>query len=313
MNIQEFLDPCHRPDIEKQTPVFQTDKFYCLDGGFASSLHEFHHKNIDGDPLWSCRALKTDPEAVIQTHEAFLKAGANIITTNTYQGHHQLFRDHIKDFEDPCIDPHLLLEKAVEYADEAIVKVNGMGRSLETLVAGSIGPYGACQGDGSEYTGAYIESVSREFLKDWHKDRIKRLMFNQAVNILAIETIPSYIEALAILDALKEFHGARCWISFQCKDDSHTAKGEPIEEAFVQIMNHPEALRIKAVGVNCVKASNVSSILKKLNSVNNWKSWPDNDYYTKIPYIVAPNGGEDWDAVKKCWIGKSDDIICHIK
>ena len=162
MDGQNFLDPCQRPDIEKLTPVFQTDKFYCLDGGFASSLQEFYQKDIDTDPLWSCRALKTDPEAVIQTHEAFLEAGANIITTNTYQGHHELFRTHIKDFKDPCIDPHLLLEKAVELADEAIMRVNGTGRSLETLVAGSIGPYGAWLGDGSEYTGAYIDTGSRE-------------------------------------------------------------------------------------------------------------------------------------------------------
>ena len=313
MDAQNFLDPCQRPDIEKLTPVFQTDKFYCLDGGFASSLQAFYQKDIDTDPLWSCRALKTDPEAVIQTHEAFLEAGANIITTNTYQGHHELFRTHIKDFKDPCIDPHLLLEKAVELADEAILRVNGTGRSLETLVAGSIGPYGACLGDGSEYTGAYIDTVSKDFLQEWHSDRIKRLMFNQSVDIFAIETIPSYIEALAILDALKDVHGARCWISFQCKDDSHTARGEPIEEAFVQLLNHPEALRIKAVGVNCVKASNVTPILKRLNTVNNWQSWPDNDYFTKIPYIIAPNGGEDWNAVEKRWVGEIDDIICHIR
>ena len=86
MDSQKFLDPFHRPEIEKQTPNFQTDKFYCLDGGFASSLQMFHNGDIDGDPLWSCRTLKTDPKAVIQTHQAFLKSGANIITTNTYQG-----------------------------------------------------------------------------------------------------------------------------------------------------------------------------------------------------------------------------------
>ena len=116
LEAKKFLDPCQRLDIEKQIPTFQSDKFYCLDGGFASSLQVFHQKDIDGDPLWSCRALKIDPEAVIKTHEAFLNAGANIITTNTYQGHHELFRKEIKDFKDPCLDPHLLLEQAVVLA-----------------------------------------------------------------------------------------------------------------------------------------------------------------------------------------------------
>ena len=161
--------------------------------------------------------------------------------------------------------------------------------------------------------GAYIDTISREKLGEWHKDRIKRLMFNKPVNILAIETIPSYKEALAILDILPEFPGSRCWISFQCKNESSTAKNEPIEEAFKAVLEHPEALRVKAIGVNCVKPSQVSELLKKMNSVNHWRSWPDNDFFKKIPYVVYPNGGQDWDAKKKVWIGVRDDIIKHIK
>ena len=184
---------------------------------------------------------------------------------------------------------------------------------MNRLVAGSIGPYGACQGDGSEYTGSYITSISRESLKEWHKDRIKRLTFKNPVNIIAAETLPSYIEALAILDALEDFPGSRCWISFQCKDEIHTAKGEPIDEAFNEIMNHPLALKVKAIGVNCVKPSQVTPLLKRLNTVNNFKSWPNNDFFQKIPYVVYPNSGEEWDAVNKCWNGSSQELIKNIK
>jgi homocysteine S-methyltransferase len=64
---------------------FEKDKFYCLDGGFASQLSSHFKSKIDGDPLWSCRALHDDPQSVVETHVDFIKAGANIITTNTYQ------------------------------------------------------------------------------------------------------------------------------------------------------------------------------------------------------------------------------------
>ena len=64
---------------------FEKDRFYCLDGGFASHLSSHFSPKIDGDPLWSCRALKDDPDAVVATHVDFINAGANIITTNTYQ------------------------------------------------------------------------------------------------------------------------------------------------------------------------------------------------------------------------------------
>lgn len=286
--------------------MLEEGRFYCLDGGFASSLQIFHKENVDNDPLWSCRALKTDEKAVIKTHQAFLDAGADIITTNTYQAHHELFRKHITDFEDEQIDPHLLIEKAVSLAEKSC------GKSL--VIAGSVGPYGACQGDGSEYTGNYIDHISRDSLCDWHKDRLKRLTFSQAsVDLIAAETLPSYIEALAILDALAEFPGARLWISFQCKDEAHTAKGEPIEEAFKAVMNHPEALRVKGFGVNCVKASLVTPILKRLNKVNHWSAWPNNDFFKKVPYVVYPNGGQDWDALNKKWTGKCDDILSHIR
>ena len=103
-------------EIEKHLPNFQTNRFYCLDGGFASSLQKFYKGEIDNDPLWSCRALHIDPDSVIKTHEAFLKAGANIITTNTYQAHHELFKKHLHDMKNPVLDSHLIMEEAVTYA-----------------------------------------------------------------------------------------------------------------------------------------------------------------------------------------------------
>ncbi len=312
--IARFLDPYERHEIEEYADAtFQPDKFYCLDGGFASSLQQFYDKDVDNDPLWSCRALKSDPEAVIKTHAAFVEAGANIITTNSYQGHHELFRKHIQDFADPIFGPHLLLEKSVDLVDEAIIRATNCGRNADRLVAGSVGPYGACQGDGSEYTGSYIKTMTRDKLCEWHKDRIKRLTFNNPVTIIAAETLPSFVEALAILDALKDFKGVRCWISFQCRDEATTAYGEPIEEAFRELASHPDFLKVKAVGVNCVKPNEVSSLLTKLNSVNNWRQWPKTEFYRKVPYVVYPNGGEDWDTVKKCWIGSNQDIISHVK
>ena len=54
------------------------------------------------------------------------------------------------------------------------------------FVAGSVGPYGACLCDGSEYNGNYLKpghpdakllgadkAAIREFLRNWHRDRIK--------------------------------------------------------------------------------------------------------------------------------------------
>ena len=57
-------------------------------------------------------------------------------------------------FGDPALEPHLLMESAAKLAQKAITT---SGSKKRGLVAGSIGPYGACLGDGSEYSGDYID------------------------------------------------------------------------------------------------------------------------------------------------------------
>ena len=71
------------------------------------------------------------------------------------------------------------------------------------MISGSIGPYGACLGDGSEYSGNYVDRLSREELKNWHLERIRRLSIRK-VDIFAAETLPSVEEALAVLDAIDQ-------------------------------------------------------------------------------------------------------------
>jgi len=54
-------------------------------GGFSSQLARNVTEKVDGDPLWGSRFDATNPEAVIKTHLDFLRNGADIILTNTYQ------------------------------------------------------------------------------------------------------------------------------------------------------------------------------------------------------------------------------------
>lgn len=58
------------PPINNQQ---QNPKIILLDGGFATQLSCHVEDQIDGDVLWSARFLKTNPEAVIETHFDFLR------------------------------------------------------------------------------------------------------------------------------------------------------------------------------------------------------------------------------------------------
>lgn len=66
------------------------------------------------------------------------------------------------------------------------------------LVAGSVGPYGACLHDRSEYTGDYMDHMTREELKAWHRPRVAALL-GAGVDLLAVETIPAKVSAVVWL------------------------------------------------------------------------------------------------------------------
>lgn len=84
-------------------------------------------------------------------------------------------------------------------------------------MAGSVGPYGACLCDGSEYRGDYITQVTKDQLIAWHRPRIASLV-HAGVDLLAVETIPAAAEAAAVLQLLAdEFPQTKAWVSFSCK------------------------------------------------------------------------------------------------
>lgn len=88
---------------------------------------------------------------------------------------------------------------------------------MEPKVAGSIGPYGACLADMSEYSGAYADSMSEEDFIEWHRPRLTALL-EEKVDYLAIETFPSLKEARAVLELVRqEAPDVPTWISFSCK------------------------------------------------------------------------------------------------
>ena len=55
----------------------------CLDGGLATQL-EALGEDLSGD-LWSAKLLQSDPDKILQAHADFLRAGADVIITASYQ------------------------------------------------------------------------------------------------------------------------------------------------------------------------------------------------------------------------------------
>ncbi|EFN76199.1 Homocysteine S-methyltransferase 2 [Harpegnathos saltator] len=270
-----------------------------LDGGFSSQLSRHVGAKFDDDPLWTARFLQTNPSAVYNTHLDYLRAGAEIIETNTYQASVPGLMKYLNISMDESL---ALLAKAVELAKQAVVTymkentTNDKQGGEKPLVAGSCGPYGACLHDKSEYTGAYGKSMSRQELMDWHRPRIQALL-DAGVDLLALETIPYAEEADALVELLREFPRARAWLSFSCRDDRHIADGSDFREVAVRCYRAlPE--QVVAVGVNCVPPNYVKTLLQGIN-----KEERSQDF---IPLIVYPNRGGCYSETDE-WIPVPDD------
>lgn len=256
-----------------------------LDGGTGTELVRMGFTNIDDDPLFSARLLSTNPEAIKEVHKRFYKAGSDIVVTATYQASVSGLQKHVGMTSEEAKN---LIKNGVLLAKQAAQEVRSEcpDRKL-LLVAGSVGSYGACLHDGSEYRGDYMGKISINDLKAWHKPRIDILM-EAGVDLLAIETIPCLAEALAIIDIIEDIPGCRGWVTFSCKDGKHTCGGDVFSESIKQVMISE---RVVAAGMNCTSPTYVSDLLESLQSHSFVK-----------PIIVKPNSGELWDTTHR-WHG----------
>ena len=188
-----------------------------LDGGLATELEA---RGADlGDELWSARLLIDDPASIVEVHRAYVDAGADVVIGASYQAsyeglaHRGIGRDAAT----------ALLARSVELARE--------GADGRALVAASVGPYGAVLANGAEYTGDYglgETSIARSFLRDFHGPRAEALVA-AGPDLLAIETIPSIVEAEALTEVLDDLPDVPAWVSFSCADASHLNDGTPFE------------------------------------------------------------------------------------
>ncbi|XP_037958399.1 homocysteine S-methyltransferase 1 [Teleopsis dalmanni] len=277
------------------------------DGGFGTQMTVHVGNAVDGDPLWSARFNATKPAAIINTHMDFLRNGADIILTNTYQASVEGYVNFLDLSVPESIElirntvrlAHIAKER---YLTECYEETKIMPENIPMIIA-SIGPFGAHLHDGSEYTGSYADYVSPKKITDWHRVRIDACL-EAGVDALAIETIPCQVEAEALVEMLcDDYPDVKFWVSFQCKDDKTLAHGEDFADAALSIWELLKERNAQhnclAIGVNCVHPKYVSSLFNNLNG--------DRSDAEKVPLVVYPNSGELYDVVKG-WMGREHCI-----
>ncbi|XP_077497295.1 homocysteine S-methyltransferase YbgG-like [Amblyomma americanum] len=243
-----------------------------LDGSMGSQLSD-RGEMKPGDPLWSARALVNGISVIEDVHRSYINSGADVVTTCSYQANVDNLRAHLGVSASEA-------EGLIARSCQAAFAAREHCKRPDVMVAGSVGPYGAAQADLSEYTGAYGDSKSVEELVEWHRPRV-RCLLSAGCDVLAFETIPAAREAAALVRLLREFPGARAWLSFSISRDEPqcTAKGEPLAEAVRDCLSADASGQVFAVGVNCCPPQSVEVALRSIGSI-------------RVPFVVYPNSGE---------------------
>ncbi len=245
-----------------------------LDGATGTELERAGLRT--GLPLWSTHALLESPDAVEAIHAAHLRAGAEIVTANT-------FRTQARPLDRAGLPPEsdrALTRLAVDLARSAVRDVREVrtvrataGAGVEDTpprwVAGSLPPLEDCYAP---------ERVPPRAACDREHARQVDLLGEAGVDLLLVETMNTAAEAESAARAAAR-SGLPFVVGFVSWAPGLLLSGEDLAQAASRVLDAGAA----AVGVNCVPPSSLPASLQRLAP-------------TGAPLLVSPNLGEPDDA-----------------
>jgi homocysteine S-methyltransferase len=289
----------------------------CCDGSIshaqtasASSSPAFAHRE-----LWSSSLLlgdTTDRNHISQGHVDWIEAGADIITTVTYQCHYetelwpQVLRE--KENGEATATMSQMFQDAIEIAQEAardtLTRRNNESNSAgwrenkeRPFVVASLGCYGSALSNGAEYTGEYGEQVTMDRLVHFYERKLQAVTSSHPDGV-AFETIPSHLECQALAQLLSSSDWkdpvASAWISLACRNGTELNDGTPLASVLDTLRPIPLSA-LQAVGFNCCDSAHLPELVRSLLV----------DMATHGPVrgiVLYPNSGEEWDATTQNWM-----------
>jgi len=269
--------------LEPIQAALDADRPFLLDGGLGSELAA---RGYDiATPLWSAEMILQRPDALAEVHRDYLEAGAECITTASYQA-------SVPGLAARGMPPARIAEVFANSIKIALAECDAFAKrrppAPRRLVAASIGPYGAYLADGSEYRGNYAASDAE--LEDFHASRLE-LLDGAGADLLACETIPDLREA-RIVGRMLEGAGTPAWVSFCCRDASTLHDGNALRSAVELFADHP---RVFALGVNCGAPAHAEAAIGVIRAAAPGKL-----------VAVYPNSGQQYDAEARQWRGSAE-------
>lgn len=198
-----------------------------LDGAMGTQLYErgiFINKCFDAANL-------TNPDLVVAVHEAYLDAGANVLTTNTFAANTIKLKRHGLEDQVAEINRH-----GVELARRAA--------DQRAYVAGSIGPTGLVPAMLTDREAAEIRAAYRKQIE---------ALAEAGADFLSLETFRQLSEIRIVIEAAKEVCDLPLVAQMAFDSDRKTADGASPERVALLLVDYGADV----IGTNCLEGPNV--------------------------------------------------------
>jgi S-methylmethionine-dependent homocysteine/selenocysteine methylase len=237
------------------TSLLNSKPLIFLDGAMGTELLR---RGADiSFPLWSARPLITQPQLVRQIHEDYIRAGADIITTNTFRTNRRALQ------RAGCgQQTESLTHLAVALAQQARLSA---APDRRVLIAGSIAPIEDC------YSPELVPTDSE--LRVEHSEHA-RLLAEAGADFLLIETMMNIREARIAAEAARTT-ALEFVVSFVCSRDGNLLSGETLADAVHAI----EPFAPTMFAINCTSPRDSLTALQNLRAA------------TSLPLGVYANTG----------------------
>ena len=238
------------------------DGLILLDGGMGQEL--INRKASGQGVLWSAKALFDKPAAVQAVHEDYIRAGADVITTNSYA----CIRNNF--------EPEGLLDRLGEMNQLAAMLArkarDNVGKRV--LIAGSMGPQ----------NGSYRPDLVGSYDETYMLYREQAEFLAPLVDFFICETLSSIKEARAAVAAANST-GKPVWLSWSIEDsgEAKLRSGESIRAAWDDIAG----TGVSAILLNCSPPEAIGKVLPELVSMSDIPVGAYANAFTPIP--------EKWD------------------
>ncbi len=219
-----------------------------LDGAIGT---EILRRNV----TWADHQLVNKPEFVRGIHEDYMRVGAEIISTNSFQLCRRALYNHFRD------DAHREHIGAVDL-DTRAEKLLAASVKLAVEARNVVKPKQPCA------IAAAVTTLEWCFRPDLAPDdkkarteygEIFKTVKDAGADLVLLETVNSIGEARTALEVCKEL-GLPCWIGFVPTEEGKLFTGETLKDACAAI----EPLGVDAILLNCAPPDDITAGMKQL-------------------------------------------------